>query len=81
MWTRETLISDVLDNKSIKEIGNQDMKWCLLKWHFMMGVTHAAQLDQDVFMDDYYGHLMLALENRIQELGGRVVPMVSVSAE
>ena len=80
MYTQETVRSRILGIDSLEDINTQEMDWCLTRWHTMMGVTLAGEFEDDIFQSNYYGEVMVALEKRIRELGGRVVPMESVSA-
>lgn len=74
------LKKDVLENVSLKEISEKDIKWCAAKWHFIMALTYAGKWTDEVFRDPeaYYAKVMIELEKRIKALGGKVKPMESV---
>ncbi len=76
----ERLKNEVMEGVPLDEISKKDIRWCAAKWYFIMGLTYAGRLADKVFKDPkyYYGNLMVELEKRIKDLGGKVVPMKSV---
>lgn len=76
----DELKNEVMEGVPLNEISNKDIKWCAAKWHSIMGLTYAGMLEDEVFKEPecYYGNLMVELEKRIKDLGGKVVPMKSV---
>lgn len=73
-------LREKMENVSLDEISEKDIKWCATKWHLIMGMTLADRFASEVFDDPeyYYGKLMFELEKRIKDLGGKVMPMESV---
>jgi hypothetical protein len=80
MYGIDRLKNEVMEGVPLDEISKKGIKWCAEKWHLIMALTYGGQLADDVFesKDCYYGDLMVALEQRIAFLGGKVVPMKSV---
>jgi hypothetical protein len=76
----DELKNEIVEGVPLDEISKKDIKWCAVKWHLIMGFTYAGMLADEVFKNPerYYGSLMVALEKRIEALGGKVVPMKSV---
>ena len=67
----EDLKNYLMGGVSIEDIAKKDKEWCAAKWLLIMGATHAGHFKNEVFDDPqtYYEHLLVALENRIHELG------------
>jgi len=74
------LKNEIMEGVPLDEISKRSIEWCAVRWYIIMGITHGGMLREEVFKDKdyYYGNLIVELEKRIRDLGGKVVPMESI---
>jgi hypothetical protein len=76
----DELKNRLMEGVPLDEVSKKDIKWCAAKWYLIVGDTYAGAFADEVFEDQecFYGMCLIALQNRIMALGGKVVPMESL---
>lgn len=71
-YTIDRLQNETMAGVTLEDISQKELTWCAMRWSFIMGITYEGALTDEVFKDpnNYYGKLMVALEQRIKALGG-----------
>lgn len=72
MYDLTHLNETLMEGTDVNGVKLKDKKWCVIKYKLLIAITMVGDWAEEVLQGSFFAKLMLALEKRITELGGRV---------